>query len=60
MLDSFKLRKGLRETEEEITSSLYQNEAANRVIAKLLKEKEDLEGETQKLEARIAELRKGP
>ena len=29
------------------------------MIAKLLKEKEDLEGETQKLEARVAELRKG-
>ena len=40
-VDAFKLRKGLKETEEELTHSLYQNEAAQKVIAKLLKEKED-------------------
>lgn len=36
-VDAFKLRKSLKQTEEELAHTLYQNEAAQRVIAKLLK-----------------------
>lgn len=49
VVDAFNIRKSLKDTEEELTSSLYQNEAATRVIAKLLKETEDADSEIAKL-----------
>lgn len=37
VIDTFSLRKSLKETEEELGSALYQNEAASRVIGRLVK-----------------------
>lgn len=37
VIESHHLKTNLRETREELAHSLYQNEAASRVIAKLLK-----------------------
>ena len=43
MLDVFTLRKSLTDTRKELAHALYQQDAACRVIARLVKEKEQLQ-----------------
>jgi pre-mRNA-processing factor 19 len=42
LLETHTLKKQLYQTQQQLSQSLYQNDAANRVIAKLLKERDDL------------------
>ena len=42
MLDVYTLRKSLTDTRKELAHALYQQDAACRVIARLVKEKEQL------------------
>lgn len=57
MVESFNLRKTLEETRRELAHALYQHEAACRVIAKLLKDKESAEKETALAKETIEELK---
>ena len=57
MVESFNLRKTLEETRRELAHALYQHEAACRVIAKLLKDKENAEKETALAKETIEELK---
>ena len=41
VLESYELKKNLHETRQELSHALYQYDAATRVIAKLLKERDD-------------------
>ena len=42
LLETHTLKKQLHNTQQQLSQSLYQNDAANRVIAKLLKERDEL------------------
>lgn len=41
MLESYQLKKELDDVRKELATSLYQNDAACRVIARLMKERDD-------------------
>ena len=42
LLETHSLKKSLHETRQQLSQALYQNDAANRVIGRLLKEREQL------------------
>ena len=48
LLETHSLKKQLYQTQQQLSQSLYQNDAANRVIARLLKERDQLRHELTK------------
>lgn len=50
----FTLKQHLDSTRQELSQALYQNDAACRVIARLLRDKEELNAHIQELHARLA------
>ena len=48
LLETHALKKQLYQTQQQLSQSLYQNDAANRVIARLLKERDELKNELSK------------
>ena len=51
------MRTSLKETKQEIIHCSFQNEAAQRVIGRLLKEKEQTKGELIKMKEKLGEMR---
>ena len=57
VLESYQIRKRLDDTRKELAHALYQHEAACRVIARLIKEKEEQDKELRLLREEVEELR---
>ena len=60
MLELYALREQLSSTRQELSTSIYQHEAACRVVAKLLKEKEELKEELEKAKDQISNINSQP
>jgi len=58
VLESFYLKKHLHETREELSHALYQHDAALRVIAKLVKERDDARSNIAELNLKIQGLQR--
>jgi len=54
MLETFNLKKQLNTTRQQLSHSLYQNDAACRVIARLIKEKEAAKRELEQLRTAVS------
>lgn len=54
MLETFTLRRTLEQTREELSQALYQHDAACRVIARLMKEKDQLRASLTSAQAALA------
>ncbi len=54
MLETFYLRQNINQTKEELSHSLVANEASEKVIGRLLKEREEIDREVAKLQAELA------
>ena len=60
MLELYTLREQLNTTKQELSTTLYQHEAACRVVAKLLKEKQELKEELAKVKCQIQSVETQP
>ena len=58
VLELQNLRKSLKEGKEELINCRYRNEAGERMIGKLMREKEETEKEMLELEGKLSSLRK--
>lgn len=58
VLESYYLKKHLHETREELSHALYQHDAALRVIAKLVKERDDARSNIAELSLKVQELQR--
>jgi pre-mRNA-processing factor 19 len=58
VLESFYLKKHLHETREELSHALYQHDASLRVIAKVIKERDEARNTIAELNVKIQELQR--
>lgn len=58
MLESFYLKKHLHETREELSHALYQHDAALRVIAKVVKERDEARSNIAELNLKIQDMQR--
>jgi pre-mRNA-processing factor 19 len=58
LLENFQIKKALKETREEIAHNLYQHEAANLVICRLIKERDDALRHLDFIKAQMEETNK--
>ena len=58
ILELHNLKKGLKEAKQELVHCKYRNEAGERIIGKLLKEKEESEKEMLELESKLRSMKK--
>jgi pre-mRNA-processing factor 19 len=59
MSESFELKKHLEEVRQQLSHTLYQHDAACRVIARVMKQRDDARGQVAALQANLAQARAG-
>jgi pre-mRNA-processing factor 19 len=58
LLENFQIKKALKETKEEIAHNLYQHEAANLVICRLIKERDEALSQLNYIKSQLEETNK--